>query len=140
MRVTFGPSKADQVVYIDARFLEAFSVEGVPRSRRFPADPTAQAKIVFGLQAQRPGLRSTSPASAMMRGALDFYLSQGEPMDAVVRGVAIYFTLLIIRFSGRAWCGGGDGSGRARSCHSRKYLQPKQPSSIVAPNSAHWSS
>jgi protein-L-isoaspartate(D-aspartate) O-methyltransferase len=58
MRVTFGPSKADQVVYIDARFLEAFSVEGVPRSRRFPADPTAQAKIVFGLQTQRPGLRS----------------------------------------------------------------------------------
>jgi protein-L-isoaspartate(D-aspartate) O-methyltransferase len=70
MRVTLVSGTADQTVFVDARFLEAFSVEGIDPPQKdilrkdgrigyvFGSDPSATSKIVFRLQTQQPGLRS----------------------------------------------------------------------------------
>ncbi|MDM9644810.1 hypothetical protein [Rhizobium sp. S163] len=70
MRVILPASRGDQIVFVDPRFLEAFSIEGVDPPQKgttrkdgrigyiFGADPTASSRIVFRLQTQQPGLRA----------------------------------------------------------------------------------
>ncbi len=70
MRVLLPASDRDQTVFVDPRFLEAFSIDGVDPPQIgtirkdgrigyvFRSDPSAPAKIVFRLQTQQPGLRS----------------------------------------------------------------------------------
>nr|WP_210162203.1 hypothetical protein [Rhizobium leguminosarum] len=70
MRVTLAPSPGDQTLFVDARFLEVFSIEGVDPPQKatvqrngrigyvFAADPSAPAKIVFRLHTEQVGLRS----------------------------------------------------------------------------------
>lgn len=74
LTVTFGPTDHDQdrTVFIDPRFLEAFSVEGIDPPQKttfarnghigyvFAADPTAEIAVIFRLQTLKPGLRSYS--------------------------------------------------------------------------------
>jgi hypothetical protein len=60
----------DQTVFVDPRFLESFSIEGVDPPQKataradgligyvFGSDPSGPAKIVFRLQTQEPGPRS----------------------------------------------------------------------------------
>ncbi|KAA0687351.1 hypothetical protein DTW90_33320 [Neorhizobium sp. P12A] len=70
MRVRLKASDKDQTVFVDPRFLEAFSIDGIDPPQKatvrrdgrigyvFGSDPAAPAKIVFRLQTQQPGLRS----------------------------------------------------------------------------------
>ena len=70
MRVHLRASDRDQTVFVDPRFLEAFSIDGVDPPQNttvrkngrigyvFSSDPSAPAKIVFRLQTQQPGFRS----------------------------------------------------------------------------------
>jgi protein-L-isoaspartate(D-aspartate) O-methyltransferase len=70
LKITFHASEHDQIVSIDRRFLESFSVEQVTPPQRtvyaregrinyvFAADPTRQTSVVFRLRTERPGLRS----------------------------------------------------------------------------------
>ena len=69
IRVSLPVSDADQTVFVDPRFLEAFSIDGVDPPQKatvrkdgrigyvFGSDPSTPAKIVFHLQTQQPGLR-----------------------------------------------------------------------------------
>jgi hypothetical protein len=70
MQVSLPPSERDQTVFVDPRFLEAFSIDGMDPPQKatvqkngrigyvFSSDPSASATIVFRLQTQRPGLRT----------------------------------------------------------------------------------
>ncbi len=70
MRVAFGPAQGDQTLFVDPRFLEAFSIEGVDPPQKatvqtsgrigyvFASDPTAPTKIVFRLHTEQVGPRS----------------------------------------------------------------------------------
>ncbi|NLR97026.1 hypothetical protein HGP17_09275 [Rhizobium sp. P38BS-XIX] len=70
MRVTLGASVVDQTVYVDSRFLETFSVDGIDPPQKttvqkngrigyvFRSDETASAKIIFRLKTQQPGVRA----------------------------------------------------------------------------------
>jgi hypothetical protein len=70
MRISLPASDRDQTVFVDPRFLEAFSIEGVDPPQIatvredgrigyvFSSDRTAPAQIVFRLQTQQPGLRT----------------------------------------------------------------------------------
>lgn len=68
--VSLPASDRDQTVFVDPRFLEAFSIDGVDPPQKgtihkdgrigyvFGSDPTASARIVFRLQTEQPGLRT----------------------------------------------------------------------------------
>lgn len=70
MRVTLASGNNDRTVFVDPRFLEAFSIDGIDPPQKgtiqtggrigyvFASDPSSSAKIVFRLQTQQPGLRS----------------------------------------------------------------------------------
>ena len=70
MRVTLAASDKDQTIFVDSRFLESFSIEGIDPPQKgtlqkdgrigyvVSSDPAAQAKILFRLRTQQPGLRS----------------------------------------------------------------------------------
>jgi protein-L-isoaspartate(D-aspartate) O-methyltransferase len=70
MRVSLPPSAMDQTVFVDPRFLDAFSIDGVDPPQKttvrkdgrigyvFGSDAITPARIVFRLQTQQPGLRS----------------------------------------------------------------------------------
>jgi len=70
MRVSLLASDRDQTVFVDARFLEAFSVNGVEPPQKgnvqkngligyvFNSDLSASANVVFRLQTQQPVLRT----------------------------------------------------------------------------------
>jgi hypothetical protein len=70
MRVSLPAGNSDQTVFVDPRFLQAFSIDGIDPPQKatvrkngrigyvFGTDPSAPAKIVFRLQTQQPGLRS----------------------------------------------------------------------------------
>ena len=70
LRITFAPSTEDCLFYVDGRFFETFSIEGVDPPQKativrdgltgyvFPSDPSKPTMIVFRLQVQSPGLRN----------------------------------------------------------------------------------
>ncbi|MDM9627732.1 hypothetical protein QTL95_17695 [Rhizobium sp. S152] len=67
MRVSLSASDEDRAVFVDARFFEVFSIDGVDPPQKattrkggrigyiFGADPTASVTVVFRLQTQQPG-------------------------------------------------------------------------------------
>lgn len=70
IRVALAPASVDEIVYVDARFLEAFSVKSIDPPQKatlqkngrigyvFSSDPTTSANVIFRLQTQQPGLRT----------------------------------------------------------------------------------
>jgi len=72
LEVTFAPSQSDRVFFVDARFFDTFSVEGVDPPQKatmvrdgltgyvFASDPIKPTRITFRLQTQMPGLRTAS--------------------------------------------------------------------------------
>ncbi|MDM9646423.1 hypothetical protein [Rhizobium sp. S163] len=70
--VTFAPSTEDRVFFVDGRFFNIFSVEGIDPPQKailakdglagyvFASDPTNPTHITFRLQTQAPGLHSAS--------------------------------------------------------------------------------
>lgn len=70
MRVTLGASVVDHTVFVDPRFLETFSVDGIDPPQKatvqkngrigyvFSSDAIASAKIIFRLKTQQPGVRA----------------------------------------------------------------------------------
>lgn len=72
LHVTFPPSTTDRVFFVDGRFFDAFSVEGIDPPQKatmvregltgyvFPTDRDKPTRVTFRLQTQMPGLRAIS--------------------------------------------------------------------------------
>lgn len=72
LEVTLEPSSNDRVFFVDGRFFESFSVEGIDPPQKattirngltgyvFASDAEHPVRIVFRLQTQSPGLRRMS--------------------------------------------------------------------------------
>jgi len=72
LRIAFAPSPEDRVVYVDGRFFQTFSIEGIDPPQKatvvrngltgyvFSSDPAKPTIVVFRLRAQLAGLRAST--------------------------------------------------------------------------------
>ena len=72
LEVTFAPSAEDRLFFVDGRFFDTFSVEGIDPPQRatvakggltgfvFPSDPEKPTRVTFRLQTRTPGLHTAS--------------------------------------------------------------------------------
>jgi len=70
LMVTFAPSADDRIFYVDERFFDTFSVEGLDPPQKatlvkegltgyvFSSDPVKPTRVTFRLQTQTPGLQT----------------------------------------------------------------------------------